>query len=463
MKYIKQDLLTLLISLFILSACKNPDSIGLEVDPQYAINGALIDTSTIRTYTVAEDTIITTSLKKYPLGYMKDPVFGTTEANIALSLSLPNDNQTFGTNPVLDSAVLVLKYAGFYGDSLQSSYQINVHQLQSRLNANVQYSNRSNFAYNSTVIGGRSVSRVSLKDSVKVTEIVAGKADIQKNKAPQVRVPLNSTFITNNFLKGAAANFASNEAFRFIKGLYLTIDKTQSTGPGGVMFFDLSSDNASALEIYYKSENGAAKDTTMLAFKIKASETPVAANAFHNYTGTPIQTQLNNPNQQFNVTYVQGLGGVRTKVNFPYLASLKALGNITINKAELVIDVEGGAAPFTPAQRLILYRTDIANQRQSVPDLSSVDPRGLVLESQFGGLYDSVNKRYQFSITSYIQDIISGKIQQFDTFIAPADVSDDRVRAIFPSAITAGRSILGAKGNPVYKMKLNIIYTKTNN
>lgn len=463
MKYIKQDLLTLLISLFILSACKNPDSIGLEVDPRYAIHGVFTDTFTVRTNTVREDTVNTFSLKKYPLGYSKDPVFGTTEANIALSLMLPNDNQTFGARPVLDSAVLVLKYGDFYGDSLQSSYRINVHQLQKKLEGNARYSNRSNFSFNNTVIGSKSV-RVSLKDSVKVTEIIKGKPDIAKNRAPQVRIPINPSFITNNFFNASSANFVNNSAFSdFIKGLYLTIDKTQSTGSGGILFFDLISDNASALELYYKSENGTSADTTMLNFKIAASSAaPVAANFSNNYTGTSIQTQLNNPNKQFLSTYVQGLAGLRTKVNFPYLTSLKALGNITINKAELVIDAEGGSAPFTPIRRLMLYRTDIAHQRQLLPDLSNTDIRA-ISEGGFGGIYDSVKKRYKFSITSYVQDIIDGKIKQFDTFIAPADIKDDRMTAIFPSASVAGRSILGTKDNPVYKMRLNIIYTKTNN
>ncbi|HXH99688.1 MAG TPA: DUF4270 domain-containing protein [Sphingobacteriaceae bacterium] len=463
MKYIKQDLLTLLISLFIFSACNNPDSIGLEVDPQYAINGIFVDTFAIRSNTVTEDTVSTVSLKKYPLGYIKDPVFGTTEANIALSLALPGDNQTFGTKPTLDSAVLVLRYADFNGDSLQSAYKINVHQLQKKLDANVRYSNRSVFNFNNTVIGTKLV-RVSLRDSVNVKEIVKGKPDVAKNKAPQVRIPISSSFITNNFLNAASANFVNNTAFTdFIKGLYVTIDKTQSTGTGGILFFDLASDNASALEIYYKSESGASVDTTMLNFKISGNAiAPVAANVFHNYTGTPVQTQLNNPNQQFATTYVQGLAGLRTKVNFPSLTSLKSLGNITINKAELVIDVEGGAVPFTPIRRLILYRTDIANQRQSVPDLSSTDSRAIG-EGDFGGIYDSVNKRYKFSITSYVQDIVSGRMKQFDTFIAPADIRDDRTAAIFPSVTTAGRSILGTKGNPTFKMKLNIIYTKTNN
>lgn len=462
MKYFKIDLLTLLISLFILGGCKNPDGIGLEVDPDYAINGVLDDSFTIRTTTVAEDTISTIGLSKYPLGYIQDPVFGATEANVALSLTLPNNNQTFGTSPVLDSAVLVLKYLDFYGDSTQSRYMVNVHQLQTKLDGNIGYSNRSTFNFNTTVIGSKLI-RASLKDSVKVTEIVTGKADVQKNKAPQIRIPISSSFITNNFLNAPATNFADNTAFsNFIKGLYITINKSQSTGSGGVMFFDLSSDNASGLELYYKSQNGTAVDTTMLNFKIQGSGvTPVAANFSHNYAGTAVETQLNNPDQQFSTTYVQGLSGVRTKVNFPDLIKLKDLGNITINKAELIIDVEEGAGPFLPARRLILYRTDIANQRQSVPDLSSSDPRALG-EGDFGGFYNSTAKRYRFAITSYIQDIVEGRIKQYDTFIAPADFGADRASAIFPSASAAGRSILGTQGNATYKMKLNVIYTKTN-
>ena len=461
MKYNKIDLLTLLISLFIFSACNNPDTVGLEVDPDYAINGVLIDTSTIVSRTVPEDSISTIALNKYPMGYMQDPVFGTTEANVALSLTLPSNNQTFGTSPVLDSAVLVLKYADFYGDSVQSTYQINVHRLQNALNGNFNYTNKSNFGFNNTVIGTKSV-HVSLKDSVKVTEIVTGKPDVQKNKPAHIRIPISASFITNNFLNGVPANFADNATFKdFIKGLYVTVDKAQSTGRGGILYFDLSSDNASGLEIYYKSQNGTAVDTTMLNFKIQASQAnPVASNFNHNYAGTPVEVQLTNPDQQFLTTYVQGLGGLRTKINFPYLTNLKELGNITINKADLIIDVEGGAVPFAPLPRLILYRTDIANQRQSVPDLSS-DPRAL-LESQFGGFYNSNTKRYTFALTSYVQDIVNGRLKQYDTFIAPAEVTADRASAILPTAGVAGRSILGTKGNPTYKMKLNIIYTKTN-
>ena len=463
MKFIRQDLLTLLISLFILSACSNPEGVGLDVDPEYAISGTLIDTSSIRTTTVREDSVATSNLSKYPLGYMLDPVFGVTEANLAMSLNLPDETLTFGTSAVLDSAVLVLKYADFYGDSVNTSYQIDVHQLEFPLIQGGQYYNTSTFDFTSPVIGSKTIQRVRLKDSVKVQNIIKDKADGEKRVAPQIRIPLNSAFITQNILNAGESALASTAAFReFFKGLYVTVNKTQTQGAGGVMYFDLGNENASGLELYYKTTSGSTVDTTSKTLGIRYGSSPVAANFRHNYAGTPVEQQLNAPQQMFSTTYVQGLAGLKTKVTFPYLSNLKALGNVTVNKAELVIDVEGGANPFTPLPRLYLYRTDIAGQKQLLPDVSDRDFRS-VTDLEFGGFYSSTNKRYVFAITSYVQDIINGKLKQYDAFIAPADVAAQKSAAVSPTGLVAGRSVLGAFGNPTYKMKLNIFYTSANN
>ncbi|HEY2583220.1 MAG TPA: hypothetical protein VGI43_15515, partial [Mucilaginibacter sp.] len=64
MKFFRLDLLTLLISLFILNSCKNQDSIGLGINPSGQPNGILVDTSTIITNTVKEDSVITSGLAK---------------------------------------------------------------------------------------------------------------------------------------------------------------------------------------------------------------------------------------------------------------------------------------------------------------------------------------------------------------------------------------------------------------
>ena len=75
MKFFRLDLLTLLISLFILSSCKNQDTIGLGVDATNQINGVLVDTSTIVINTVKDDSLIASGITKAPLAYFHDPIF----------------------------------------------------------------------------------------------------------------------------------------------------------------------------------------------------------------------------------------------------------------------------------------------------------------------------------------------------------------------------------------------------
>jgi hypothetical protein len=134
MKFFRLDLLTLLISLFILNSCKNKDTIGLGADSSTQLNGSLIDTATVVVNTMpdignslSKDSITTTGLTKIPFGYLNDPIFGTTESNVAMSLNLPGSSAyslPSGTISI-DSAVLVMPYAdGFYGDSLTSKYKI---------------------------------------------------------------------------------------------------------------------------------------------------------------------------------------------------------------------------------------------------------------------------------------------------------------------------------------------------
>lgn len=460
MRLYKLDLLTLLISLFILGGCQNTDSIGLDVDPATEVIGKYIDTITVNSATVREDSIITNTLGQYPLGNFTDPIFGKTTANIAMSLTLNPVGLSFGTSPVLDSAVLVLHYGKeFYGDST-SMFQVEVHQLSNHLNQTVPYFNTQAQSYNSTVIGSKSV-RFNIKDSVKITEIVAGKPDVQKTRSPQLRILINSSFINTNFLNATTSALSSNDLFnKAIKGLYLTINKAQSTGPGGVAFFNLS--DSSRLEVYYKTQTGAVIDTTIHTFPIENNTAPVIADFKHDYTGTNIITQLNNPVSQYNFTYVQGLAGLRTRIRFPYIDKLKSLGNITINKAELVISVEGGTDTYKPAPRLLLYRTDIAEQRQFIPDFST-DAAVSMTDADFGGFYDAVNKRYKFVITTYIQDILKGKLKQYDTFVAPVSADYNRSAGPVVSGTTASQSVIGSgKAGVSYKMKLNIVYSQIN-
>lgn len=475
MKFSKLDLLTLLISLFLFASCESTSTIGLEVDPTSAIQGSLIDTSTITSRTIKEDDAPTynagSGLARYPFGYLNDPVIGTTESSLALSVNIPNESYDFGTNPVLDSAVLVLNFGGeFYGDSTVN-YSVDVHQLTNNLAKETSFNGTKTYPYQTANLANYT-GKVFPATPFKIKDVVIGGPDTLKTVTPQLRIKLDNSFVSTNVVGLPAASLKYNSYFQNVfRGLHVHIKPgTQAAmGNGGMMFFDLSG-TTSGLMLYYKKQNATtttATDTVTVNFPIATSIGAVAASVKHTYT-TAVQTQLDNPNVQPSVTYLKPLAGLRNKLAFPYLKKLRAeVGKMIVNKAELVIDLRSGTdvAPFRAAPRLALYRNDIAGQRKNVPDNDAPtqtyfgDPRAN--PAAFGGYFDSVKKRYVFVITAYVQDLLDGKTEDYGTFLA---VTPSNSFQLTPTFNVASRAIVGSfSKNPAAGdnlMKLNIYYTK---
>lgn len=455
MKFYKLGLLTLLISLFILNSCKTQDGIGL--DPSTPIAGKLIADTSIVATTVKEDSIITSSLSaRVPLSYFKDPEFGTTEANIAMVLSTPGASAyTLPTGTItIDSARLILPYAtdGFYGDSLLSTYKIDVHQLDERIDPTKSYYNTKNFSSSSNLLGTKTF-LARAHDTLKIVSIVKGGPDTLIKVKPQVRIPIDANFINQRFFS-ASANTLSNPVIfeSLIKGLYVTLDKNQTPGVGGNMYFNLDS---AALTIYYKNFSGGATDTTAISLSIGRKVVEIK----HTYS-TTVQAALDNTSTK-GLVYLQGLAGLRAKLTLPDVKGIfTAAGgsdNVVLNRAELIVKVDpGSTTPFAPSKRLTLYRYDIARQRVTLQDASSTDPRS----SNFGGAYNAATGEYHFIITAYLQDLLRGKSVDYGTFLAPVNPTGTTID-LTPASTYADRSIIVGKNSP-YRVKLNIIYTKIN-
>ncbi|WP_316802691.1 DUF4270 family protein [Pedobacter nototheniae] len=470
MKFIKQDLLTLLIGLFLFASCKNPDSVGLDVDPNTAIVGTLVDNQLITSQTVEEPAFSTSSLTRYPLGRMVDPIFGTTESSLAMTVLPYTTSYDFGTS-VLDSAILVLRIdtanvnTKFYGDTTNSVYNIAVHQLTNKVS---DYKSSTAQPYESQLLGSFN-SKIYPNTPIKIYDIVSGKPDTLKTVKAQIRIKLDKQFIQNTIIKLPITGTTTDSKFvEYFKGLSATVTNTNT---GGVAFINFASGN-SYLQLVYKKVNATSGiDTISVNFPIP--NTGVAASIKHDYTGTPVKTQLTSTSPTtFTSTYVQGLGGVRTKLSFPNLVNFTSTyGKSVINKAELVVDLSAGtyAYPFNPAQHLALYRWDIAQQPVNVPDRDQSgtttsgttytgDPRALS-DGTFGGYYDSLKNRYVFIVTSYIQDLIDKKKEDYGTFLSVTPLTEFQIT---PTGASAERAIIGGNGNTANKVKLNIYYTKIN-
>ena len=462
MKFLRLDLLTLLISLFIFNSCKRQDGIGLGVDPSNEINGTLVVDSNVIVNTRPEDPVVTSALTKTPLGNFTDPEFGTTSASVALALTLPNNaayTVPAGTLTI-DSAVLVLQYAdGFYGDSIATRYTANVYQMQEKVNNGQTYYNTKHWQADLGNALGTKTFTARTHDSLTIARIRADTVDTVQKVAPQLRIPFSKSFIYNNLFNANGSQLASVLLFQnAIKGLYVKLDKTQASSAGGILQLALAS---SKLDVFYKAVNGATIDTATVSLPFSS----YSAEITHVYS-TAIQASLNDSTNSQNTFYLQGLSGLRAKVSFPGLDKFNA-DSIVLNRAELVITPQPGSGiPYAPLPKLTMYQLDIAHQRTYIQDASTAD--GRAQPSIFGGGYNKTKKEYHFLVTSYIQDLIRKKTIDYGTYVAPIDTtelvtSNGSVTgtSIRPSAQTAARTIaVGSDKSSPYHIKLNIIYTR---
>lgn len=471
MKFFRLDLLTLLISLFILNSCKNQDAVGLGVGSgQTASN--LIDTSTIVVNTVPEDSVVTSGLTKNPVSCYRDPIFGTTTTALATDLNLPGQGTyTPPTGTItIDSARLVLNYAnGFYGDSITSKYTINVYQLKSLFRTDTAYYNNKNFGYSTTNFAdyssqspiGSLTFNARPHDSIKVYNIITGAPDTLIKVPPQIRIPINPAFINTNLFGASSTTLGSNTIFKTkVRGLLIKLDSTKTTGAGGSIMFS----NADSLVVYYRSVSGTTIDTSVVKLPIASTATSI----HHNYTAA-IRTELNNTKSgSRNLFYLQGPIGLRAKVSFPHLLQnfraslLKTNNDIVINRAELVVTPQPGTyIPFAPIPKISMYQLDLALQRVELQDANTASDARSGGVGVFGGYYNSTQNEYHFIVTAYLQDLLYGKTVDYGTYIGPIDNTNTSTVDIGATAQVASRTVaVGTDKNSPYRLKLNIIYTK---
>ncbi len=424
-------------------------------------NGTQLVDNNITVNTQLVDSVLTSGLAKTPLSYFKDPIFGTTEANVAAALNLPSGAAYGLPNGSLttDSAVLVLRYNdGFYGDSLNSNYKINVYQLDEQLTSGTAYYNNKSWKTLTPLLGSRSF-KAYTHTTFKITDIVTGKPDTLKKVLPQLRVPVSTAFI-NRILFNATSNQLSYPAIfqAAVKGLYLTLDQNQ-TGNGGNIMLNLDS---SHVDVYYKTVNGSIIDTAMVSLPFVSALH--AAQIKHNFSSTVLNAV--NSTASNNLVYLQGLGGTRAKVAFPNLTTLFGTSDLTkvvLNRAELVITpATGSTIPFVAAPKLSVYRYNISKQVIQLPDATTGNPYFQSV-GIFDGYFSQTLLSYHFIVTGYLQGLLHGTFPDYGTYIVPVDTTNKSSVDISPTAQMAGRSIIvGSDKTSGYNIKLNVIYSKTN-
>lgn len=433
------------------------------------------------TFGILTDSLRLISSDQHFLGLINaDPIFGKTDAQLFLELK-PEQSGFFtsGTYPFarkdslkLDSVVLVLSYAGRYGDSMVPQ-TINVYELTQEFKDDSAYLIRQQpLSYGAQLNpGGQIIFPYLLDDSVKA---------FRDTTAGQLRIKLDTNFARRMMNYDTSNAYRSDSAFTSLfKGFAV---KSVSSG-NSVIGINLSNSVNTKLAFYYKMpKKSGTFDSSNVTYFTFYSECQSANYVKRDYAGSPVAAAAGQV-VEAPIVYIQNSPGTFANIKIP---DLPALGNRVVHRAELIVEqvYDISDETFTPPTTLYLdahdptvtssykYRT-IPFSLDFSPNTSSFDLSGfgvspLNSKDPFGNNI----KVWKFNLTRYIQHVVTNNQATYDlrlysplvfrgTTRATGSTSDFEINSSYVGkSIVNGRMRVGGGNHPTQKMRLRIVYSK---
>lgn len=442
--------------LFFNYACEEAGGIGEEIGVNIETGVFFSDTFAINTSTVLIENN-TKGASRILVGQYKDPVFGIVQAKgffevITDSLFLLTNSDFNASEDLLvyDSLILNLPFQYVYADTT-AEQRFNLHRIteEGGIDSEKDFTNNSSLIYDPTPLA-------SFQFKASTIQAKGG-----------VTIKFDDTFGQEIF-NYALNNTPRTEFRENFKGFVLVVDTTFNNNASIVGFKVLPNDftdgNVSFMSLYYtEQQKREGKSDTLInrirpffalsgqrfnQIKSDRSNTPLAA----------LQTPLDEiPASQSNfLTYLQSGTGVVTKLEFPTLKNLSTLGNVAINRAELVIKSQTGSSldldfvyPFNIIFHLIangneVERDDNGNPVFIIGDFDRSTGQTIPLTFSFNTRFEE----YRGILTDHFNEVLSGRNSSQSLFIIPNS-----------NITTTNRVILNNSPESGFSMQLRVFYT----
>lgn len=450
-KILSSGLLILLTAALLFSCKKDISKIGVDIVGENPLKVIYMDTVTVRVYSELIDSLRTDELSAHVVGAIKDPVFGTLNASVYSQFNIDpgNTDYDFGSSPAIDSVVLYIAYANvdLYGDT---SYQQEwvVYELGNDLEADSAY-----YSFQNTRIKQEPLAYASFVPNYDSVEFIEENTVDETYDTSMILNPVK-IYLSNDFgnriINSDTSAFEDDASLSDIfKGIYITtLDQNLPSNGGSLVDLNLQSDDTFIRFYYHNTEEDS------MSYDLIVNYNTARFSNFNHYeyrdASPEFRSQVINGNTEDGkeLIYLQGLAGVRTIIEFPYLSKIDDYYNYAVNEAKLFIhnqDVESGFAPIsslTLSQKVVI---DSVDYQYTVPDASSGD-------NYFSGTYDETEQRYYFRITQYIQDVIQGY------------TADSKLKVEIIGGAVHPNRLIGYGYDPMMdeskRVKLQVIYTK---
>ena len=411
----KSTLFLLLILVTIVSCRKKDSIVGLEEINESDYLNAITDTFDIISYTIEEDSTISDNPANVVLGSYIDPEFGSMNASFYTQWRIATINPDFGdlNSIVIDSFVLSLDYAGYYGDLSTQTFEVFELDEDLYLDSTYYMFTSKNTKSNNLVVNNMgSITHRPNEPTVVGTDTVNA----------QLRIPLDTNFAWNfiNEAVSGSTSFASNEEFlTFFKGIKVQVNNPgQSVGQGAILYFDLS-DAASKATIYF-TQDSIPKTYEFIINSSCADFNQVSFNS----TLFPVNEVVADSTKGMTEFFAQAFRH-RAVVYIPELDSLPE--NIIIHRADLTL----------PIQYQTGYRFKPGSLLSVATKLKSTDSL-LTALSNLGEYIDS-KKHFSIDLKSYSKSVQNGDIENNGVYISPRFFINSAERIVFNGANTSNK------------------------
>ena len=382
--------------LFVFSSCKKDEDSLLGLNFMQSSDNINLDSKTfdIKCSTSKIDSIANS--KKYcPLGLLQDPIFGLVKADMAFQLKLSVANTDFKgiKNDNLKSLELHLYNYSCYGDSM-ANQNIKVYRLKKDLDAKKTY--YSNYQFSTAETDMQFICDATIK--------------YDTSRVIKIQLPM---WLAEEFINSAnKPHFVSDTTFiEYFKGLYLTSD-VAAAGSGCI--FTMQTNSAkSKLVMTYK------KDSVVNYEFLLDAEKAIVSTLSRDFTSASqdIQNAINNTTDVVSSCFVQGLGGLQTKISFSGIDTLfKQPDNkkVAINRAKIIFKIKNTDIEQFPSPSILYLITIAPNGTQTL--ISDF----IASSTVYDGTYNKTNNTYSFNVTNFVQEMVKDSTKIKDLYLLPA-------------------------------------------
>jgi len=353
------------------------------------------DTITVYGYSNRVDSVRSDELSYNYLGAIKDPVFGSVVSGIYTQFTITSLGHDFGPNPQMDSLILQMAYAGYYGDT-STTILAHAYELEEGLEFDEEY--YSNLELQHSISDYLNYSFVAKpNDTTQVIDTIAGDTT-QIGPVQRFNLSDNDPALGNKLLLADTGIMSNSETFRdYFNGLYLLTEPSDDDGV--LLRFNLL-DTKTGMVLYYRNDTA---DSLRYNYAI-SSTTPRVAKYIHDYTNaeTDFRSQVIDGDTSLGAKkfYSQGFAGIKGVIKFPHLREWSRNGNIAVNEAKLFFTgFEEEPYNGAPAAMLLVKATEDGDY-----ELIEDQYQG---ETFYDGVYKSSTNEYVFRVTNHLQSLIS--------------------------------------------------------